>query len=86
MTVSSVEGTALVRELQEQLPIASGKSYDAKSEFTPESLLREARRQKTLPSATVPRVYVLDPDGDMLVEGWHSQRNVAQLSHRSLLF
>jgi uridine phosphorylase len=34
--------------------------------FTPESLLREARRQKRLPSEPVPAVCVLDPDGDLV--------------------
>src|SRR5690606_12701908 len=33
---------------------------------TPESLLREARRQKHLPKAAVPRICVLDPDGDIV--------------------
>jgi len=32
-------------------PILSHKHYSARSTFTPESLLREARRQKGLPSA-----------------------------------
>jgi uridine phosphorylase len=47
-------------------PILSHKYYDAPSAFTPESLLREARRQKGLPVAAVPDVCVLDPDGDIL--------------------
>jgi hypothetical protein len=34
-------------------PILSHKHYSAGSTFTPESLLREARRQKGLPSAAV---------------------------------
>jgi uridine phosphorylase len=36
------------------------------SAFTPENLLREARRQKGLAAAPVPEVCVLDPDGDMV--------------------
>jgi uridine phosphorylase len=47
-------------------PILSHKHYTAGSTFTPESLLREARRQKGLPSAAVPEVCVLDPDGDIV--------------------
>lgn len=47
-------------------PILSNKYYDAPSAFTPESLLREARRQKRLPSATVPEICILDPDGDIV--------------------
>ncbi len=34
--------------------------------FTAENLLREARRQKSLASARVPRICVLDPDGDIV--------------------
>ena len=34
--------------------------------FTPENLLREARRQKELPKRRIPRVCLLDPDGDIV--------------------
>jgi purine-nucleoside phosphorylase len=44
----------------------AGKNHAAASSFTPESLLREARRQKGLVEATVPAVCVLDPDGDIV--------------------
>ena len=47
-------------------PILSHKYYDATSAFTPESLLREARRQKALSTAAVPEICVLDPDGDIV--------------------
>lgn len=47
-------------------PILAGKLYDAPSAFTPENLLREARRQKGIGAASVPAVCVLDPDGDMV--------------------
>lgn len=47
-------------------PILSGKHYGAPSAFTPENLLREARRQKGLSESTVPEVCVLDPDGDIV--------------------
>ncbi len=47
-------------------PILAGKHYGAPSAFIPENLLREARRQKGLPPATVPAVCLLDPDGDLL--------------------
>jgi uridine phosphorylase len=39
---------------------------EAPSLFTPENLLREARRQKALRRGRIPRVCVLDPDGDMV--------------------
>jgi uridine phosphorylase len=47
-------------------PILSGKQYEADSAFTPDALLREARRQKALPTREVPAVCVLDPDGDIV--------------------
>jgi hypothetical protein len=34
--------------------------------FEPEALLREARRQKAVPLASVPEVCILDPDGDIV--------------------
>lgn len=47
-------------------PILAAKDYGAESAFTPESLLREARRQKGAPLETVPEVCLLDPDGDIV--------------------
>lgn len=47
-------------------PILRDKHYAAASAFTPENLLREARRQKCLSEAAVPEVCLLDPDGDIV--------------------
>ena len=47
-------------------PILRQKKYDQPSEFAPENLLREARRQKAIPDGQVPRICVLDPDGDIV--------------------
>ena len=47
-------------------PILADKHHAAPSAFTPENLLREARRQKGLATTPVPEVCVLDPDGDMV--------------------
>ena len=47
-------------------PILTYKHYDSPSVFTPENLLREARRQKGLPFGAVPEVCVFDPDGDLV--------------------
>lgn len=47
-------------------PILTDKHYNAASAFTPESLLREARRQKGLATGRVPDVCLLDPDGDLV--------------------
>jgi uridine phosphorylase len=48
------------------LPILTSKHYDAPSVLTPRNLLREARRQKQLPLEQVPKICVLDPDGDLV--------------------
>jgi len=47
-------------------PILSHKHYGAASAFTPENLLRQARRQKGLSTAAVPEICILDPDGDIV--------------------
>jgi uridine phosphorylase len=47
-------------------PILARKHYAARSVFTVENLIREARRQKMLPVGSVPAICVLDPDGDLL--------------------
>jgi SAM-dependent methyltransferase len=40
--------------------------YDEPSVFAPENLLREARWQKAIPADAIPRICVLDPDGDIV--------------------
>ena len=50
----------------EKPPILANKRYAVPSAFTPENLLREARRQKGLCNSSVPEVCVLDPDGDIV--------------------
>lgn len=47
-------------------PIIEHKFYEQPSVFTPENLLREARRQKGLADGKVPAICVLDPDGDLV--------------------
>src|ERR1700751_3684789 len=47
-------------------PILSNKNPSLPSVFAPSALLREARRQKGLPTTDVPPVCVLDPDGDVV--------------------
>lgn len=47
-------------------PILRDKNTIAPSVFTPEALLREARRQKNAPAGDVPEICVLDPDGDIV--------------------
>lgn len=47
-------------------PILAHKAYRQASVFTPENLLREARRQKGAAAAAVPAICLLDPDGDVV--------------------
>lgn len=47
-------------------PILMEKHYREPSIFTPENLLREARRQKGVAEQPVPEICVLDPDGDLV--------------------
>lgn len=51
---------------QEMPPILAHKLYGAPSVFTPENLLREARRQKATAIEPVPEICLLDPDGDIV--------------------
>jgi uridine phosphorylase len=46
-------------------PVLAHKHHDEPSAFSPESLLREARRQKGAEAVSVPKVCLLDPDGDI---------------------
>jgi hypothetical protein len=55
--------------LEVNAPILADKHHAAPSAFTPENLLREARRQKGLRPAAVPPVCVLDPMAT-LCAGW----------------
>jgi uridine phosphorylase len=47
-------------------PILVNKRASSPSVFAPSALLREARRQKNLETVDVPRVCILDPDGDLV--------------------
>src|SRR4051812_48860491 len=47
-------------------PILADKEYAEPSVFQPDALLRQARRQRGLPDGTVPRLCLLDPDGDIV--------------------
>src|SRR5579871_5628616 len=56
-------------------PLIERRDHDAPSVFRPESLLREARRQKGIAPGSVPPVCVLDPDGDIVA---HVRRHGAE--------
>ncbi|HWX26879.1 MAG TPA: nucleoside phosphorylase [Steroidobacteraceae bacterium] len=47
-------------------PILAQKHYTQPSAFTPENLLREARRQKQIADSPIPEICILDPDGDIV--------------------
>jgi len=47
-------------------PILDGKDPHSPSIFQPKALLREARRQKHLPTVDVPPICILDTDGDIV--------------------
>ncbi|HEY5913102.1 MAG TPA: nucleoside phosphorylase [Verrucomicrobiae bacterium] len=47
-------------------PLLRNKFYRRRAVFTPENLLREARRQKGMAKSEVPEICVLDPDGDLV--------------------
>jgi uridine phosphorylase len=47
-------------------PILGNKDYAAPSVFVPENMLREARRQKSIPPGSIPKICILDPDGDLV--------------------
>lgn len=55
-------------------PILDNKHPDLPSVFSPLALMREARRQKGLKTAQVPRICILDPDGDIV-------RNLLRYQH-----
>lgn len=66
----------MTRHSAAESPLLANKHYAAPSAFTPENLLREARRQKGLADAPVPAVCVLDPDGDIVRRLRKSRRAV----------
>lgn len=51
---------------RESVPISECKAHEEPTVFAPANMLREARRQKGLPEGSVPRVCILDPDGDIV--------------------
>lgn len=55
-----------VNEPMSSTPILANKHHHRPSVFTPESLLREAKRQKDVTDIAVPDVCILDPDGDIV--------------------
>ena len=73
----------------ERAPLLAPKQYTAPSAFTAANLLREARRQKNVPTEPVPTICVLDPDGDLVdylqTTGQASARATWACYHTTLL-
>src|SRR6476659_213566 len=70
-------------------PILAHKHYKTPSAFTPENLLREARRQKQISGASIPLVCILDPDGNMvrrLLAGGEARLEPAWACYHTQLF
>ena len=70
-------------------PILSNKQYAEPTVFTAENMLREARRQKSLPLVRVPEICVLDPDGDIvrwLVSTQHLARDAGWACYHTDLY
>ena len=77
--------------------ILDNKNPSSPSVFRPAVLLREARRQKALPTVDVPTICILDPDGDIVrrlrkegrsrpFDGWpcyHTQLDAFELAGRN---
>ena len=51
---------------QKDVPLLDNKHFNRTSVFSPESLLREARRQNSIPEGKIPNICILDPDGDLV--------------------
>jgi uridine phosphorylase len=67
MTPKDVErDTSAINGRSPGAPLLARRDHAEASLFLPENLLREARRQKGLPSGRVPAVCLLDPDGDVV--------------------
>ncbi len=62
-----------------EAPLRKHKFYDRPSVFTPQNLLREARRQKGITELSIPEICILDPDGD--IEEYVIQKYKAQLNN-----
>ena len=77
--------------------ILDNKNPSSASVFRPAVLLREARRQKALPTVDIPAICILDPDGDIVrrlrkegrsrpFDGWpcyHTQLDAFELAGRT---
>ena len=69
--------------------ILQNKDFKAPSVFLPENLLREARRQKNKAECSIPKICVLDPDGDLaehLIQQKMARKNDCWACYHSSLY
>ncbi len=72
-----------------EYPILKNKHYQQPSVFKPENLIREARRQKGLRTCKIPKICVLDPDGDLakyLIQNHNARENNCWACYHSNLY
>jgi uridine phosphorylase len=70
-------------------PLLDKKYYDRAPVFRPENLMRETRRQKGLAPGVIPRVCVLDPDGDIvahILRRGEAERDTAWACYHTTLY
>ncbi len=75
--------------MSEPSPLFKNKHFGRIAVFHPENLMRETRRQKGLPPGTIPRVCVLDPDGDIvahLLRRGEAERDPAWACYHTALY
>ncbi len=75
--------------MSSESPLLQNKHYQSAPIFSPANLLRETRRQKALPAGEVPRICVLDPDGDIvanLLREKLAQRNLCWACYHTVLY
>jgi len=70
-------------------PLLQNKHFERPAVFNPENLMRETRRQKSIPSGMVPAFCILDPDGDIvahLLRNQQAERDPAWACYHSTLY
>jgi uridine phosphorylase len=70
-------------------PLSQNKHFDRPAVFNPENLMRETRRQKSLPWGIVPPFCILDPDGDIvahLLRNQEAERDPAWACYHTTLY
>lgn len=77
------------KPILKEAAILLDKHFAEPSVFQPENLLREARRQRSIPDCEVPPVCILDPDGDLadyLLQSGRAVKNECWACYHSSLY